>query len=141
MSVIAARIDKLGGLASMRELVLQGLERDWVQIAHRYGKIVRIRDGWYTTPIALAENESAVIQAWRSGGKLACISALAHYGLASEPSVVHVALPGNAVRRRDSGDMVVHWCRADPGGDRTAVSLGSAVRQASRCGHVLRDSL
>jgi predicted transcriptional regulator of viral defense system len=141
MNVIAQRIDKLGGLASMRELIAQGYERDWVQLAHLYGHIVRIRNGWYTTHAALAGNEWAVIEAWRSGGRLACVSALAYYGLTEEPDEVHMAVPGNADRRRDSAGLVVHWCRVDPGGDRKAVSIGAALRQAARCRHVLRDSL
>jgi hypothetical protein len=137
MTTIHDRIEMLGGVAAMRELVRFGHDREVILMAAEARRIIRVRQGWYAVP----GNHWAVEAAWRAGGRLACVSALAYFGFIEHPDELHIAVKGNADRRRDATGAVTHWCRADPGGDRKAVSLGVAVRQASRCGHVLRDSL
>jgi hypothetical protein len=133
MVSIEQRIVDLGGIASLGELVRGGAPRDWVLMFASYGRIARVREGWYT----VHETDADVLEAWRLGGRLACASALAFYGFCARPARLHVAVPANASRLRRS-DAVIHWCRRDPGGDRRAVSLAAAVRHASRCAGVQR---
>jgi predicted transcriptional regulator of viral defense system len=136
MTSIPQHIENLGGVASLRELVRAGVPRDWVLMFAEYGLIERVREGWY----ALHGNPPDLVEAWRIGGRLGCVSALAFYGFAAAPRQVHVAVPANASRLRH-GDAIIHWSRTNLGGDRQAVGIGAAVRQASRCPHVPRDSL
>jgi hypothetical protein len=136
MANLEKRIAGLGGLASMRELMAFGYRSDFVRVLADYGRIVKVRKGWY----ALRGTEALVLQAWQAGGRLACVSALAFYDLCRAPSGLHVAVKANASRLRTNG-AVIHWSRRDLGGDGRIVSLGAAVRQASGCPHVSRDSL
>jgi hypothetical protein len=110
---------------------------------------VRIRKGWY----ANREVDDAVIQARRVGGRLACMSALAHYGWCEpEPGVLHVSVPRSASRLRSAADprrasrdevtVILHWSRYQSGGGRQAVTLGEAIAQAHGCGRdATRDTL
>ncbi|MES2169587.1 MAG: hypothetical protein V4479_02535 [Actinomycetota bacterium] len=137
MITIQDSIEALGGIAAMRELVRFGHDREVILMSAEARRIIRVRQGWYAVP----GNHWAVEAAWRAGGALACVSALAYLGFMDHPEELHIAVRGNADRRRDASGAVTHWCRADPGGDRRAVSIGAAVRQAARCAHVRRDSL
>jgi hypothetical protein len=84
------------------------------------------------------------------GGRLACASALAHHGVGAAPDLLHVLVDGNTPRLRDpdtgkpskSPDgTVIHWARRPIDGDRVAVSVEEAHRQAARCRAVGRDTL
>ena len=136
------RIRALGGIATTGELIEAGYNPQYLRVLAEFGRIVRIRKGWY----ASTEVDQAVIQARRVGGTLACMSALAHHGWCEpEPSVLHVSVPRSASRlrspegprdmREPAGSMqvVVHWSRRAPTGDRQAVSLGEAIAQAHSC--------
>jgi hypothetical protein len=123
------RIESLGGISSLRQLVGLGAYRDLVLLMAWYGKIVRVREGWY----ALHGDDETQLRAWRLGGRLACVSALAYYGCRDEPAEVHVEVRGNASRLREAGAAIVHWTRHPSGGNRRVVSIATAERQASRC--------
>ena len=135
-------IRALGGIATTGELITAGYNPQYLRVLAEFGRIVRIRKGW----CASTEVDQAVIQARRVGGALACMSALAHHGWCEpEPNVLHVSVPRSASRprsregprdtREPAGSMqvVVHWSRRAPTGDRQAVSLGEAIAQAHSC--------
>jgi predicted transcriptional regulator of viral defense system len=136
------RITELGGIATTGELIALSYNPQYLRVLAEFGRIVRIRTGWY----ANNEVDEAVIQARRVGGILACMSALAHHGWCEpEPNVVHVSVPRSASRLRShespkeiresagSTRVVVHWSRRGPTGDRQSVSLGEAIAQANSC--------
>ncbi len=135
MSTAEERIRELGGIATTGELVALGYHPQHLRVLAEFGRIVRIRKGWY------ANNDVAetVIQARRVGGILACMSALAHHGWCEpEPNLLHVSVPRSASRLRSptragSTRVVIHWSRRGPTGDRQAVSLGEAIAQAHSC--------
>lgn len=128
----------LGGLASLGELLDRGHWREWIEIAVMYRKLIRVRKGWY----ALADEAEAVIRAWRVGGRLACRSAVAFHA-GADVDTLHVEVPPNAARlrsphyakRRLSHDdgVVVHWVSDPTDGQRRAVPLERALRQAGEC--------
>lgn len=141
MATIAQRIEALGGAITTAELRRFGCDRDIVQGMVACGTIVRARRGWYV-PRGAADD---VIAAIRVGGRLACVSALAHHGFAaSAPSALHVEVPANASRLRlGLRPVVLHWV-GDPrdgsrrngsqrDGDRRACSIPTALGQATRC--------
>lgn len=141
MSTIEATIRELGGVATMAELLRAKHDEQHIRLWAEYGRIVRIRKGWY----ANREVDEAVIRARRVGGTLACMSALAHYGWCEpEPGLLHVSVPRSASRlrsaidpRRASGEtvtVILHWSRYRAGAGRQAVTLSEAIAQAHRCG-------
>jgi len=106
-----------GGVVSLGEL-----RRDQVRdhdrlLALRQGHLHRVRNGWFAVPDAAQDTVSAV----RVGGRLSCVSALAHQGLWLMPDErLHVSVPSNAARLRSPGSrsipldpqdssVVVHW--------------------------------
>lgn len=125
------RIREAGGVVTTAELRQLGYDTDALGRSLGYGTFVRVRRGWY----ALRGTPPEVLAAVRVGGRLACVSALVHYGLLpTEGGPLHVEVPRNASRLRVSeGGTVIHWV-SDPGpGDRRAVSIATALGQASRC--------
>src|SRR5690606_28124022 len=88
------------GIMSTAELLARNHKFVWVRIAERYGNIVRVRKGWYAHP---AESHD-VIRAWRVGGRLTCVSALAHHGLSEPADALHVEVPANTPRLRNPDD-------------------------------------
>lgn len=140
-----AVINARGGVASRRELLDAGWTADELRIGFWYGRLDRVRRGWYGSadlpPLARA--------AWSGGGPLACLSALVHHGVIPaddpriDPSVIHVALPAHAKRpttlgRGAAGLIVVYHRGDDPtgGATRLAVSVSTARTQLARCrGH------
>lgn len=134
-------MDSFGGFASRAELVGYGVPRDLVDVAVYYGRrIVRIRRGWFARP----GEPPDVIRAWRVGGRLTCVSALARFEGAEPPPVVHVEVTANAGRLRDPRDplerlgpdspVVVHWARYPGPGDRRSVTVEHAEAVAHACG-------
>lgn len=132
-------LENLGGLASYRELLALGNDRWGIEIPVMYGKLLRVRHGWFSLPGEHPE----VVRAWRVGGRLTCLSALAWHEGQPSPPQLHVEVPGNTARLRSPDDarrplrgderVVVHWVRQPGGGDRRAVGVRDAWAAATRC--------
>jgi hypothetical protein len=131
----------LGGIARRSELEAAGVDPGEIDIAARYGRrLIRVRKGWY----ALWSEDAQVVRAWRVGGRLTCVSALAYHLNDPPPPVLHVEVPATASRLRDpdrfrarlsaSTAVVVHWVRPSAEGDRRAVGPKAALASAERCG-------
>lgn len=142
MMSVKSSIRSLGGIAKKGELLARGHSADAVYAATLDGSIVRIRKGWYGT----SDLPEATVRAVRVGGRLACLSAAAHYGLwVPDSSTLHVGVPRRGSRLRTADDhrkrlaehpddpITVHWTRAESAGDRHAVSLTEALDQVFRC--------
>jgi hypothetical protein len=150
MLKIERDIRELGGIASTAELLRRGHSGDELRLWARHPRIVRVRKGWY----ALSDGATDVLQAWRVGGPLACVSAAIHLGVldrdVNASGVVHVCVPATSARLRtpldhrrrlaevrDVGDtrrVVVHWSRDDVFASRLTVPLEAAWAQIARCG-------
>ncbi|CAN5137563.1 hypothetical protein BH11ACT4_BH11ACT4_08020 [soil metagenome] len=130
---VAETIRQLGGIASTGELLQRGLPRDWIRMAANYGRVRRIRRGWF----ACLDVPLEAIEARRVGGRLGCASALAHHGvLAQTDAALHISVPRNSSRLRldrASREVVVHWCRGEPVGDALAVPVDEAWAQRAHC--------
>lgn len=136
---LARVLDRHGGIARMGEFLAAGNDIEWVRMSRGYGKILMIRKGWYCRPELAPE----IIMAVRVGGRLGCVSALAHHGLGPVPDRVHIALPPGASRLRDPHDhrrrlgthdgIVLHWSAEPLSGDRCAVGADEARAQAASC--------
>jgi hypothetical protein len=134
---IVRDIAALGGIAARRELLQRGNWRELITIALMYRKIFRVRKGWYAAP----GEHPDIVRAWRVGGRLACVSALAVYGVDEGDGLLHVEVPPNAARPRHpddanrrlgpDDDVVLHW-ESSPG-SRRLVSLHAAEAQARSC--------
>lgn len=130
-------IRRYGGIAARRELRREGWSETDLWFAWHYGNLDRIRIGWYASSDLPADARAA----WVAGGPLACVSALAHYGMLAFVEVVdpalHICLPADGHVGRDAPeDLVVHWSTADRySGSRRAVSPAVALRQARTCAH------
>ncbi len=135
-------IAALGGIAKLGELLERGHDPEFIRILSDYGRILRVRKGWYARMDAPAE----AVRAWRVGGRLACVSALQHLGISdARPSELHIAVRANASRLRtpqsrrkrlsDHPDpaVVVHWISEAPTGDRVTVGAAAAHEQAATC--------
>jgi hypothetical protein len=141
VDLLLETIDNHQGLASRRELLVNGVHPGWIDIAAWYGwQVIRIRKGWYARPT----ERDDVLRAWRLGGRLTCVSAAEFHAGAHPGHVLHVEVPKNAARLRDPDhrgrrlgpDMavVVHWTRHPGPGDRRSVSQEHAEAVAARCG-------
>jgi hypothetical protein len=120
-------VDRLGGVASRDELLAAQLDPADIDMSLYYGKILRVRRGWYASVNAPA----AALRALRVGGRLACVSALAWYDgeLVEEP--IHVLVRRGASRLGPGA--VVHWTRRELGGSRLMVDEQVASVQAATC--------
>lgn len=134
-------IDGQGGIASRRQLLAWGVDPGWIDVAAWYGRsVIRVRNGWFARP---SENRE-VLRAWRVGGRLTCVSALAFHDGAEAGPVLHVEVPGWSTQLRDPDDhrkrlrpdtaVVVHWARHRGPGTRRAVSPEHAEAVAAVCG-------
>ncbi len=141
MRHIIQAIDECGGFASRWQLRSWGVSSDAIDVAAWYGRgIIRVRKGWY----ARADEDEEVIRAWRVGGRLTCVSAIAFHEGAPKPPVLHVEVPANSPRLRDpdkrrrplgpEAAVVVHWTRYPGPGNVRAVSVEHAELSASACG-------
>ena len=141
MNLLLSVVDSHEGVASRRELLVNGVDPGWIDLAAWYGRhLIRVRKGWYARPTERRD----VLRAWRVGGRLACISAVEfHAGIEPGP-VLHVEVPAGAVRLRDpdrrqsrlspGSPVVVHWTRHPGPGDRRAVSAAHAEAVVAACG-------
>ena len=80
MQIWASFFAKHHGLVRTRELVGVGIDEEWIRIARNYGKLIHVRQGWW----ALPGTPEMLLRAWRAGGRLACVSALAFHGVSLE---------------------------------------------------------
>lgn len=129
MLPIERTIERLGGLARTRDLEAAGFWQSMIQLFSNYGVITNVCRGWWAT----RHTSPAAVAARRAGGRLACISALAHHGeIDSTPPELHVALGRSRWKPTQAG-IVVHWSRAELPGDRAAVAVEVARQQAQRC--------
>ncbi|TXN31526.1 type IV toxin-antitoxin system AbiEi family antitoxin domain-containing protein [Lacisediminihabitans profunda] len=135
-------IRELGGIARLSELASHGYSPEIIGMLVDYGRIIRVRKGWY----AITDTDDALLRAWRVGGRLACVSALAHHGLGEpDPLALHVSVSRTASRLRTAHDyrerlaehpdpaIIVHWTRRPVLGDRRAVDAEFAREQAALC--------
>jgi len=120
------------GLIRTSELLAIGEDDERIRISRNYGKLIHVRQGWW----ALPGTPAVLLQAWRAGGRLSCISALAFHGLIldmGQPLHIEFAHASKGARL---GGVVPHWSRRTDNGDRQAVSAEVAWRQAARCREV-----
>ena len=98
------------GIFTLSELEDRGINSTRRSALLRSGDLVRIRNGWFATRNADAEQARAV----RLGGRLTCASLLRQLGLWMMPdSRLHVAVRENASRLRSPDDRRKAW-RARP---------------------------
>lgn len=127
------------GIASKAALLWLGHDLEHIRMCVGYGSLVLVRKGWYALP---GENEQ-VVRAWRVGGRLACVSAIAFHEGREPTGELHVEVPGNTARLRSPSDrrvpldrdddVVIHWARLRSDGDSRAVDRAAAARQAAFC--------
>lgn len=124
---------RLGGVARRAELIEAGWWDEHIEMAVTFRRIVRVRKGLYALPTVCPEG----LVALKVGGRLACVSALAHHeGRCADPGeVIHVEVRSTASRLRLPADrtVVVHWTRQRHAGSRVTVSETVARAQAARC--------
>jgi hypothetical protein len=129
-------IDRRGGIAATRELRAEGVDRDMLDIAVQYGRVMRVRKGWWARP----EMPRLPLLAHRAGGRLACVSALEYHGIIEPvPGRVHISAPAGVSRWRPGqprSDAIRHWSRRVQPGDRMAVTVDVAWEQFALCREV-----
>ncbi|WP_170245477.1 type IV toxin-antitoxin system AbiEi family antitoxin domain-containing protein [Microbacterium saccharophilum] len=122
-------LEARGGVAPAREILGQGVTRAALARAARDGLVVRVRHGVY----ALGRTSPAVVAAAAHGGAVACVTALALWG------VWVLADPGLHVWLGDKGRAHAHpgcRCTDHHGAGRAAfgvVPIADALVQAARC--------
>lgn len=131
-------MQQAGGIASTTALYGWGLDDVDIRMQTcSYGSLIRVRQGWY----ALRSTPSAVVEACRLGGRVACVSALRlHRGEPVDESAdgvwLHIEVPGNSRLRipEEERDRIrVHWARVRSAGSLGVVDVEAAQRQAARC--------
>ena len=140
-------IHELGGVARASELHARGHPAWELRMLSEYGRIVRVRKGWYAAPATSPQ----LLRAWRVGGRLACISALIHHGLVdADETALHVGITTGTSRLRHPDDkrerltpghddsIVLHWAPRETTArhdetSRLVVPLEIALEQAEHC--------
>ena len=141
MKILLDAIERRGGCAYRWELRAGGASGDMIDVAAYYGRrVIRVRKGLY----AATGEDPEVMRAWRVGGRLTCVSALAFHDDAEAPPALHIEVPANSPRLRDpdrrrrplasDAAVVVHWARHPGPGDRRSVSAEYAEAVAAVCG-------
>lgn len=131
-SRIADFLEAVGGIANRPEILAQGFTPDLIRFAVQFGSIQPLCRGWYGSR-ALPR---VVRDAWRNGGPLACVSALAFRGFieAVPGDTLHVCRRTRGHRLRHANAAIIHWSdEALRSGSRFAVSADTAARQAAQC--------
>ncbi|MEQ1737231.1 MAG: type IV toxin-antitoxin system AbiEi family antitoxin domain-containing protein, partial [Rhodoglobus sp.] len=108
MKFVLDALETRGGVATTGELTRLGVDRQRLDIAWMYRRIVRVKRGVWALPTVAPE----VIAAHRAGGRLACVSALAFHGVIDDAhSGLHIAAPSWVRRWRAprGEDVVAHW--------------------------------
>jgi hypothetical protein len=133
MQFVLDALEKRGGVATTGQLARLGVDRQRLDIAYMYRRIVRIKRGVWALP-SVPPN---VIAAHRAGGRLACVSALAFHGVIEDThSGLHIAAPSWVTRWRSpqrADHIVAHWSRRRAAGDCLAVSVETAWAQFALC--------
>ena len=130
MHPVERAIIDLGGIASAAEILERRCTRDMIKLVAEYGRVRRVRHGWY----ASADVSDDSFRAWKAGGRLTCISAAAQLGLwPYRPEMLHVRVAANASRVERSPNVVLHWSRGPATGTRLAVSVDEALATIRRC--------
>jgi hypothetical protein len=134
MHPLERHVRRFGGIASTAELLACGFDDEDIRMVVGYGRIRRIRHGWYGS----RELPADAFRSWQVGGPLTCLSAAIHHGLWNgESDKLHVRLAGNCARVRLSAEeedrVVLHWSRRPVTGTRLAVSVGEALETLKRC--------
>jgi len=102
---LTSAIERLGQVATRRELIDHGFTGRQLTFAVATGLLVRPRRGWYASPDA----DSGLVRAVRVGGRLGCVSAAERYGWAIvRRGDVHVSLAENASRLRHPDDRTTY---------------------------------
>lgn len=116
---------QLGGFATTRELKAAGASERMLTAAVRFGHVRRVRNGWYST----VHPDDPRFRAVRVGGRLTGISAFRAWGawILRRADPLHVAVPYNAARLRESQTARVHFGPRGGGGTRTEVSVHDAL--------------
>ena len=133
MQFVLDALERRGGVATTAELARLGVDRQRLDIAYMYRRIVRVKRGVWALPSIPPE----VIVAHRAGGRLACVSALAFHGVIEETGTgLHISAPAWVTKWRSprrSGHVVAHWSRSPATGDCRAVSVEAAWAQFALC--------
>ena len=117
------------GLVRTRELLAIGEDDELIRMGRNYGAMIHVRQGWW----ALPGTPDVLLRAWRAGGRLACVSALAFHGVSLDLNdELHIDVPAGSAGAFHAG-VHVHWSQRQDNGDRRAVSVEVARRQARRC--------
>ena len=109
-------IRSLGGIAPTHRLLRMGWTGRSLSAAVHDGTILRVRQGWYCSPL----EPPTRLAAWRVGGRLTCVSGATELGLWTRVTpALHIAVPPTASRLRKPSDMrtrltpdpgvVIHW--------------------------------
>lgn len=121
------------GIASAADLHALGLTDIDIRLHAMYGRITRIRRGWYS----LRDVDPLILHACRLGGRLTCLSLLRLHGEDTvDDGRLHIELRRSDVLRVPAGERYVvrvHWKRSPSPGGRGAVTLAAARRQAIAC--------
>lgn len=131
-SRIADFLEATGGIANRPEILEQGFSADLIRFAVQFGTIQPLCRGWYGS----RSLPRVVRDAWRNGGPLACVSALAFHGYTDAPpeEPLHVCRRTRGHRLRYSNAAIIHWSdEALRSGSRFAVSASTAAHQAVHC--------
>jgi very-short-patch-repair endonuclease len=92
-------------MVHQHDAIRAGFTRYAVRRALERGELRRIRGPW----LASADASPLLVQAARTGGRLACVSATRHHGLWTlEDARVHIAVPPHSSRHPADG-AVLHW--------------------------------
>jgi very-short-patch-repair endonuclease len=114
------------------DLLAMGMTGRGITDAVQTGRLVRLRNGHYTTATAGRPLQRAV----RFGGRLGCVSELRSRGVwTREPTSTHVHLAPNASRLRQVEGVVPHWHPLiDPAwATRSHVGVIDALVRAAEC--------
>lgn len=130
-------IESVGGIANRPEILAAGFTPDRIRFAVQFGTVQRLCRGWYGS----RRLPRVIRDAWRSGGPLACVSALEFMGLIEtvpdEP--LHVCRRTRGHRLRNANTAVIHWSdEALRSGSRFTVSAATAAEQALTCSRAPR---
>lgn len=131
MTTLHDAVARCGNVATTQQLLRSGHTPHDLTNAVREGTLRRLRQGRYATAEATPAQRIAV----SVGGRLACVSAAASYGLWSgDDPRVHVAVARNAARLGVATSMVrLHWQKISPSSECWRVSLEDCLRAVVRC--------
>jgi very-short-patch-repair endonuclease len=127
---MSTRLAAQGGVASVATLINLGSTPGEIRWAVKSGRLRQIRKGWLRTTDA----DPLVVRSVAAGGRLGCISALAHFGLwVPRHDKLHVSLPHHAGRYALS-DVVPHWEGVKWRSRRSPIeSITTVLRQVISC--------